>query len=420
MTNYQVHLKLAKAYLIKRKRQSLIAIMSIALGVTVFIIASAILYGNEQSFISQIIDVAPHVLVYDQKEKEQVEQDIVSEIFPNKIIHKSGFTNILNRKGIKNAYSIMKKITHLFHNTKAAPALYIQAFIRHKNFEKPTELIGILPEYEKLISNINNNIIGGNFDSLLKTENGIIIGKELANDMKIKLYDIINVISSSGKKMNMRVVGMLNTGVVYIDFKRAYVLLKKAQQLDDFPNKINRIQLSLQNIENSNKIANEIQNRFLYKTESWQKTNANVFNIFKIQSIIMNITILAIMIVASFGIYNVISTIVFEKFRDIAILKSIGFTNADIQNIYIIQGVILSFTGVLIGWALGGAGCYLIGLIKVDIVGFVKSNHLIIVQKLSFYVAAAVMGITACVIASYLSIRKTRNLNPVDIIRNTS
>ena len=127
----------------------------------------------------------------------------------------------------------------------------------------------------------------------------------------------------------------------------------------------------------------------------------------------------AILLVASFGIYNIISTITHEKTRDIAILKSLGFTERVVRRIFLIEAIIIGFAGTMIGWGLGYALSRALGSIEFKS-PFVDATHLPIEYSLVHYLIATAVALAASAIAGYLPARKAARVHPVDIIRGAS
>src|SRR3954464_15563697 len=144
-----------------------------------------------------------------------------------------------------------------------------------------------------------------------------------------------------------------NLMTLSLDEGQAYILLKKAQILQSRANVINQIRIRLERVDEAREVAARIEALYGYRAESWQEANEGVFGVFRIQNAIMYSTVGAIMVVAAFGIYNIISTVVYEKSRDIAILKSIGLTESDIRRTFLMQGLMIGLIGAVLGWLIG-------------------------------------------------------------------
>jgi lipoprotein-releasing system permease protein len=124
-----------------------------------------------------------------------------------------------------------------------------------------------------------------------------------------------------------------------------------------------------------------------------------------------------VLVVAAFGIYNVISTVVMEKQKDIAILKSMGFSARDIRIIFLSQGVALGFAGCLIGIPLGCA--FMLGLMQIELKppGSTQMVQMPVAWGWSQFVVAAAFAMVASILAAYLPARKGAAVQPISILR---
>ena len=139
-----------------------------------------------------------------------------------------------------------------------------------------------------------------------------------------------------------------------------------------------------------------------------------------IRNIIMYTVVSAVLIVAAFGIYNVISTVVMEKQRDIAILKSMGFHAADIKKIFVIQGVLLGIAGNMAGLPLGMGLMLTLMQIRFKPPGSLEEISMPIDWSWPQFAVAASFAMIASIVAALLPARKAAHVQPVDILRGTA
>jgi len=123
--------------------------------------------------------------------------------------------------------------------------------------------------------------------------------------------------------------------------------------------------------------------------------------------------------VASFGTYNIISTITHEKTRDIAIMKSVGLRSATVRSIFVLEAAMIGCAGTVIGWILGYMLCVLVGMIEFRS-GFTDMTHLPILYAPKHYTLAGTVGLLSSLIAGFFPARKAARVQPVDIIRGAS
>jgi len=250
--------------------------------------------------------------------------------------------------------------------------------------------------------------------------NGIIIGEGVAKKLGISLGNTITATSVSGAVLKMKVAGIFSTGVTALDNFETYALLKKAQVLADRPNIINQVRVRLVDVTEAREKAAELEARWGYKAESWQESYSNVLGLFVIQNAIMYTSVGAILVVAAFGIFNIISTVVHEKSRDIAILKSVGLLERDIRRIFLLEGLVLGVIGALLGWVIGFGLVELLGTVRMNVEGFVKTQGFILYRGYGSYLMAGGFALIAATFAAYLPARKAAKVAPVDIIRGAA
>ncbi len=198
---------------------------------------------------------------------------------------------------------------------------------------------------------------GTTLNALYRATNAIIIGDGLSAKIGARIGANITIQTSEGARISAQVVGFFHSGVRSIDERTAYVLTKTGQILARQTGVINELRLRLSDPMGAREIAARIENDTSYKSVSWQESNEDLLNTFIIRNIIMFAVVGAILLVASFGTYNIISTITHEKARDIAIMKSLGLSEFTVRSIFVIEALIIGLAGALVGFLLGYILC---------------------------------------------------------------
>ena len=156
-----------------------------------------------------------------------------------------------------------------------------------------------------------------------------------------------------------------------------------------------------------------------YKTQTWEEANANLLSLFQRNNNITFFLVIFVFVVAGFGIANVLITIVLQKQRDIAVLKSIGVGIRSLEMVFLAEGMLLGITGALLGCA---AGHYLTSLISALPISYgpsavVRGNHIVTVQKPVYFIVTSLFAIVVSAISAYGPARRAARLKPVDILR---
>jgi len=412
-------LSIALRHLGRRRRQTLVSVLGVALGVGFFIAITALMRGFQTYFVAQVIDVAPHITIKDEYRSPRIQPAVLA--FADGAVAVRGVKPREELRGIRNARGLIALLEEM-PGVAVAPGLRGAALLRYGSRDVTATIAGIDPVRERRVGNIEKDLTAGRLEDLRATANGIILGIGLAERLGAGMGDTISAVAPSGNALSFKVVGIVATGITAIDNGEAYMLLKLAQVLQNRPNVINAIRIRLDDVTEAERLARRIEAAYGWRTESWEEANRNVLSLFVIQNAIMYSVVGAILLVAASGIYSIISTVVHEKARDIAILKSLGFTEGDILRIFTIEGVIVGAAGALLG-ALVGEGL-IFGLAQVrfeQAEGVIRgSGGFILARELWPYVAAGLFAVTAAAVAALIPARRAASLNPVEIVRGAA
>jgi lipoprotein-releasing system permease protein len=409
-------LDIALQHLLHRRRQTLVSLLGVALGVAFFIAIASMMQGFQRDFVARIIDIQPHIIVKDEFRTPPVQP--VERAYESGAVQLRGLKPRDELRGIRGARNMLAILEEM-PGVQVAPTLSGNILLRFGGKDVSANVTGVIPERQRKVTHIEKDLLSGSLDSLYATANGIIIGDGVAKRAGIRVDDLVSVVSPVGVVMKMKVVAIFSSGITLMDNFDTYTLLKKAQVLQNRPNIINRVNIRLDDVEQASELASRVERQFGYRAEPWQEQSRNVLGIFVIQNAIMYSTVGAILIVACFGIFNVISTVVFEKTRDIGILKSMGFRDADIRRIFVMEGLMVGVIGMVIGWALGYAIVTFMGSLKFEMEGFVKAQGFILYRTPRHYVISGAMAVISATLASWLPARRASRLNPVDIVRGS-
>ncbi len=214
-------------------------------------------------------------------------------------------------------------------------------------------MLGIDPKREAEVSNIATKMVEGSLDNLVKASNAILLGARMAERLGIRVGNTVTISSSGGKTMTATAVGIFRTGVAQVDDSQIYALTRSAQILAGQTGLINELRLKANDALGARELASRIEAETGYKAVSWQEAHEDLLNAFNIRNFIMYTVVGAILMVASFGTYNIISTITHEKTRDIAIMKSLGLRAALVRRIFVLEALVIGLIGMFVGFLMG-------------------------------------------------------------------
>lgn len=406
---------IAFRHLLARKRQSIVSLMGIVLGVAFFLAISSIMQGSEDDFIKRLVDNSPHITVSDEFRNPRTQP--AEKLFGQSgVVAVHGVKPLTETRGIRNYHEAMAFLKTL-PDVSASPVMVGEGIITFAGQESGVTLNGMIPEEIDRVSTIRNYMTEGSLDRLISDPDGILIGVTLAKNLALSLNDTISISTQGGQVRTFKIVGIFKTGRGNYDRGQIFMNLKRAQSMLGRINRINGILIKLDDPNKALTRAADIEKVILYKSESWQESSEDLMNTLAIRNRIMYTVVSAVLLVAAFGIYNVISTVVMEKHKDIAILKSMGFPGFDIRVIFLIQGLLLGLAGNLAGLPLGVA--FMKGLAKIQFrpPGSTEVIAMPISWDIRQFLIAAAFAMCAALLASYLPARKASKVEPVDILR---
>ncbi|WEX73969.1 ABC transporter permease [Sinorhizobium numidicum] len=407
---------IAATHIAGRGRQMLVAVFGVAVGVGFSIAMAALMQGGQDDFVRQLVDTMPHVDITD--ERRTARRQPAEDAFAAVVI--SGLRPRDDRRGIINPTAATSWLESWIPG-RFAPSLKAQGVIRYSSREVGAAIIGVDPERELGVSPIAEDFVEGSFAALAAGGNNVLIGDTMATRLGAGLGDTITAVSSEGLTRNFKIAGLFHTGTTARDEGEAYVLLKNAQVLSSRPNAINEIRIKLEDPNRAPSVARRAEAELGYKAVAWQEANESILEALVVRNVIMYTVVGAIMLVAGFGIYNIISTITHEKARDIAIMKSLGFREADMRRLFLLEGVAIGAAGSALGWLLGSSMTYALSLVRFEIAATGQEmTHLPIAWSVLHYIIASTFALGSAAVAGYLPARRAARLNPVEIIRGAS
>lgn len=405
-------LHIASRHLLMRQRQTLVATGGVAVGVGFFLAVSALMVGSQADFVRQLIDVAPHIIISDELRSPAPQPG--RRAFPDGAVVLHGYKVRNEVRGIKDWQAVMASAAAI-PGAVVSPSLSGAVTLRLGGREEPLGVIGIDPALESRVSTISDKLRAGHLDDLERVQGGVIIGEELASRLGLNMGDIVGATAASGTTRSLRIVGLVKKGNSQLGSSNGYMLLREAQSLLGRPFIINRIGIKLSDPYTAQDVARTLEQRYGYKAESWQERSSDFLSLLVTRNIIMYTVVSAILLVASFGIYTAVSNSVADKRRDIAILRSMGFSEADLQIVFVVEGLALAVIGVLLGWLLGYALMSILGSLRFSIGG--EDQSIPIDRSPRQYLIAAAASLLAGGVAAWLPARKSAKVDPVDILR---
>ena len=230
--------------------------------------------------------------------------------------------------------------------------------------------------------------------------------------------DIIKITTAKGNLASLKIVGISQIGISEIDDTSSYTSLETAQKLlGEATNYITDIQIKLFDITTSPSVAKEFQEKFELDAIDYQTANSQFETGSSVRSIISYAVGIVLLIVAGFGIYNILNMMIFEKMDSIAILKATGFSGSDVKWIFISLSMIIGLTGGFFGLLFGFAFTVIIDNIPFNTASLPTISTYPINYDPLFYIIGISFAIITTGIAGFFPAMKASKIDPVEIIR---
>jgi lipoprotein-releasing system permease protein len=281
-------------------------------------------------------------------------------------------------EGIDDWRGMAARLSRLPHVKAVSPALYSEVFLTGPLQSTGALLKGIEPNAELGISDTLRHLKAGSLDRLRDPNAdppGIILGSQLVADTGMVLNSIVNVVSPQGELTpigvrpairKFKVVGIFETGFYEIDDKWTFTSIAAEQKFLHIPDQVNQIELNVDNLDDAPRIARQIERVVgpKYTTTTWLERNKQLLGALNMERVVTIITIGLIELVAALNIFITLVMMVMEKYRDIAVLMSMGARQSQIRRIFMLQGVLIGVVGSAIGLTVGYTICYVLAKYK--------------------------------------------------------
>lgn len=400
-----------------RLKQSLVAAAGVTFGIAMFISLVGFMNGLNDLLDGLMLNRTPHVLLHNDvkpSENQAVSlstkyQDHVN--FINSIKPKDRGKSIYNSGVIIQNLKKDERIIDVAPKVKAA-VLFNSGTIEIAGFINGIDLIS-----EDKLFNISGYIKEGSIQEL-ERNNSIIIGKGLADKMLLTVGDIIKVSTSRGDLSSLKIAGITETGIADIDNVMSYSSIKTAQKiLGEKSNYITDIQVNLHNINLASTLAKEFQQTYKLDALDFNSANAQFETGSSVRSIVSYAVGVVLLIVAGFGIYNILNMLIYEKMDSIAILKATGFSGTDVKWIFISLSAIIGVTGGILGLFFGYTFSSIINMIPFDNASLPTVKTYPVDFNPAYYVIGLLFALLTTLLSGLFPAIKASKVDPVEIIR---
>ncbi len=414
-----VNLEIARTHLLAKKRQTLVAMMGVTFGIGMYLLMISFMNGFNEYLEDTLLSSTPDIHIYND-----IKTDYSHSIL-DQVSDTSHMLNIVHHPkpkditpNIHNPKQIVSDIKTFDNILAVSPQLSSQVFYNNGPVQIPGTLNGVNIMEEAKLTNLQDKMKTGAIEDLMKVDNGILLGHGLATKLNASVGDLVTLASPQGTSMSFRVVGTFQFGIGSLDNIRSYVSLKNVQQLLGKDNQyVTDINIKMKDYTKAKQLAAVFARKYGYKSEDWQVANASAMVSITIRNMMTIVISFTLLVVAGFGIYNIMNMTIQNKLKDIAILKAEGFAGSDIIQIFLFQSLTIGLFGALLGLILGYAmsnGVYNLPFPKNE---FMSITHFPVTFHVRHYVFGVVFGMLTTLIAGLMPSLKAGKIDPVAILR---
>jgi lipoprotein-releasing system permease protein len=418
MVNWTVILDIAKKQLLTKFKSTAIAALGVTFGIGAYITLVSFMTGLNNMLDDLILNQTPHIHIYNEIEPSKKQPVDIYDAFKNSFNVVHSIKPKLSQKKIHNASPIIHFLNKNEDVKGAIPQIKTQIFYIAGSIEIAGNLTGIQPIDEARLFNFRDYIIAGSPEKLKNTENGILLGSGIAKKMALSVGDRIQISTIKGDVFPLKIVGLYQSGISDIDAIQSFVNLKTVQRiLGEAENYITDINVKLYDIEKAISLSKKTEQQFNVTAIDIKTANAQFETGTSVRNMITYAVSIALLIVAGFGVYNILSMLIYEKMNDIAILKAIGFSGNDVQYIFMSQALIIGVIGGALGLLIGFIFTNIISTIPFKTDALAKVDTYPIDFNVWYYVIGFTFAIISTFFAGYLPSLKAKKIDPVKIIR---
>lgn len=416
--NSKLLFSIARSLMEARRRQTVVAAAGVSFSISMFIALLGFMNGLNEMLDGLVLNRTPHVRLYNEVRPNPRQPVNLSPAYDSSINFIHSIKAAGSREQIYDSKAILRTLGEDPRVLGVAPHLGIQVLFNDGNVDIAGRMEGIDAKAEQQLFHFDEYLISGNAADIENVPNSIILGKELADKLLMNPGEMVQVTTARGNQFRLKVTGLFQSGLQEFDRSQSYASLATVQKLlgktSDY---MTGIQINLKDIRKAPPVAREYAALFHTYAEDIQAANAQYETGSFIRSLISYVVGITLLIVAGFGIYNILNMMIYEKMDTIAILKATGFSGKDVKKIFLLIALAIGTSGGAVGLLAG----YLMAL-GIDFIPFrTTALPTITTYPVSynplFYVTGMAFSLITTFLAGWFPASKASKVDPVVIIR---
>lgn len=416
--NFRLIISIAKSLLIARWKQTLVAAIGVTFSIAMFITLLSFMTGLNDLLDGLILNRTPHVRLFNEV-KPNINQPInLTADYKDHYNFIQSIKSGNSRPEIYNSETIMQALNIDERVLGVAPKITAPVFFNEGTIEITGVVNGIDEKAESSLFHFNDYITSGAGSDIGKVPNSIVLGKGLAEKLLANIGDVVQVTTTKGELFPLRVVGYFQSGLQDFDKTQSFASISTVQKLLGKPaGYITDIQLKLKDLNTAPAVAKEFAQLFGADAEDIQTANSQFETGSFVRTLISYAVGITLLIVAGFGIYNILNMMIYEKMDSIAILKATGFSGKDVKRIFLVIAISIGFFGGMAGLFFGFVLSSVIDQIPFNTAALPTVKTYPINYNPVFYLIGSGFSLITTYLAGWFPSQKASKVDPVIIIR---
>jgi lipoprotein-releasing system permease protein len=418
-------LRLAWRHLASRPRQSVLTVAGVALGVAVFIFTVSMMDGLVVFFTQRLVRVSPLLTVLPERVDVNAAREELERVRPGEIIELTRPPVPDDRPTVRGAPGLAGRIRAVPRVEGVSVAAAVPVVFSFGTIAEPAILVGLEPHDEATVTELPRCVLRGSWDGLSTRRDGAVVGVQLADRLGVQVGDRVVALGDTGAGRDLEVVGIITTGLGATDEATAFVNLSVAQGLAGWgADEGSEIRVRTTAITGLDGLCRRLQTVTGHRVETWEETSQASLRLFRMIGMTTYLLTGFVLVVAGLGIANKLTTIILDKERDIAILRSYGFSRNAVRGVFLLEGMLLGGAGA-------AAGCGVAAVVIAYFTAFpirfapregavLAYTELFLNKDPRYYLVISVVALVISALAALVAVRRAVRVVPVEVLRGSA
>jgi lipoprotein-releasing system permease protein len=417
--------RLAWRHLSARPRQSALTIAGVALGVAVFIFTVSMMDGLVVFFTQRLIRVSPLLTVLPERLDVNLAREELQRAHPDEVTELTRPPVPDDRPTVRGATALAQRIRAVPGVDGASVAGAAPVVLSFGTIAEPATLVGLDPHDEATVTELPRSVLKGSWEGLDRRRDGAVVGVQLAERLGVQVGDRMVAVGDTGVGRELEVVGIITTGLGATDEGTAFVNLSVAQGVTGWgSDEGSEIRVRTATMTGLDATRRRLQAVTGHRVETWEESSQASLKLFRMIGMTTYLLTGFVLVVAGLGIANKLTTIILDKERDIAILRSFGFSRGALRGVFLLEGVLLGSAGAAVGC---GAAAATIAYFTAFPIRFAPREgavlaytELFLARDPRYYVIISVAALVISALAALVAVRRAVRVVPVEVLRGSA